>query len=1018
MKKHLLLFTLLLFMGFTQVGWGQILTFEFSALAGGEASALSNFNDANLTSSTITRGAGLTASANGGRFNATSWALTSIANAVSGNDYMEITITPNSGYQFSVSSIYVQLQRSATGPRAIALRSSVDNYAANLDQEYAITDVTTTQNFTFTFAQTNSSSAVTYRFYMWAEADGGTGGLGDGTGNDIVVNGTTSSVTASEPTTQSSTINFTSVGTNGFTINWTNGDGTSRIVLVKSGGAVDATPVDNTGYTANTIFSTGDQIGTGNYVVYSSSSNSVAITGLSASTTYYVAVYEYNGTGGGSNYFLTSPATGNQTTNAATGSTNSNIITSGNETSNLDYAAKQAATITATTDAVRVWSFTIQDGGGSTDDDALATELTDITIGKGVSNGVSSWTNTVREAALFDGTTKIAEVSVTGETISFTSMSGANVTASDNGSKTLDLYFTFETAVTDNIQYQFLVTSATANGTGSLFSAVDAGGASSSITGDANKIEVTATKLLFVQQPSTVNTNTSMSPAVTIEATDGNNIRDLDYATDINITSTGATLTGSPVASTPASGLSTFSSLTFTTAGTGATLTAASGSLTSGVSNSFNVVAGPVTHTLPYTDDFSYSTGQLTSAGSGANVSSGNWVNVSGTTGYIQVVSGNLTYTGYSTGNGNLITVSNSQAEDIRANFSAQSSDGTKLYSAFLISVTNTTGLTAGGDYFAHFSNVAGLTNPGFHARTFIRSSAGGFQFGVVANSTGTTLWTTTEYAIGTTYLLVVGYEFVSGATNNVARLWINPNISGAEPTADLISTSTAEPDLIDAFGIRQASATPNASIDAFYISNSWDGPLPVELTSFSALVQNKAVNLTWKTATEVNNYGFEIERVKDFGDKVSMVSVWEKVGFVNGAGNSNSPKEYNFTDKSATSGKYLYRLKQLDNDGQYTYSKEIEVDLGTPTAFVLEQNYPNPFNPTTSMQYSVSNKQFVTIKVFDMLGREVAILVNGEKEPGIYTAEFATTGLASGTYIYRMQAGEFVQTRKMIVLK
>ena len=185
-----------------------------------------------------------------------------------------------------------------------------------------------------------------------------------------------------------------------------------------------------------------------------------------------------------------------------------------------------------------------------------------------------------------------------------------------------------------------------------------------------------------------------------------------------------------------------------------------------------------------------------------------------------------------------------------------------------------------------------------------------------------------------------------------------------------------------------------------------------------TANVIDGKVLLNWQTATEVNNYGFEVERVKGFGDKVSMVSVWSKVGFVNGAGNSNSPKEYSFTDKSAASGRYLYRLKQLDNDGQYTYSKEVEVDLGTPTAFALEQNYPNPFNPTTSMQYSVSNKQFVTIKVFDMLGREVALLVNGEKEPVTYTTEFATTGLASGTYIYRMQAGEFVQTKKMVILK
>lgn len=172
---------------------GQILTFEFSSLGGSEATANSNFNNANLGGSTISRGAGLTASGNGGRFNATSWALTSIANAVSGDDYMEFTISPNAGYQFSVSSIYVQLQRSGTGPRGIALRSSVDNYATNLDAEYSITDNTSTQNFTFTFAQANSSAAVTYRVYMYAEATGGSGGIGDGGGDDIVVNGTVTS---------------------------------------------------------------------------------------------------------------------------------------------------------------------------------------------------------------------------------------------------------------------------------------------------------------------------------------------------------------------------------------------------------------------------------------------------------------------------------------------------------------------------------------------------------------------------------------------------------------------------------------------------------------------------------------------------------------------------------------------------------------------------------------------------------------------------------------------------------
>lgn len=196
LKKVTALISFILMMIVAQVSWGQILTFEFSSLAGNEATATSNFNDANLSSSTISRGAGLTASNNSGRFNATSWALSSIANAVTGNDYMEFTITPNSGYQFSVSSVVIQFQRSGTGNRGLALRSSVDGYASNLDGEKSVTDNTSTQTFTFTFAQANSTTPVTYRLYGWAEATGGSGGPGDGAGNDIVVNGTVTSTGA------------------------------------------------------------------------------------------------------------------------------------------------------------------------------------------------------------------------------------------------------------------------------------------------------------------------------------------------------------------------------------------------------------------------------------------------------------------------------------------------------------------------------------------------------------------------------------------------------------------------------------------------------------------------------------------------------------------------------------------------------------------------------------------------------------------------------------------------------
>ncbi|MFA6979248.1 MAG: T9SS type A sorting domain-containing protein [Ignavibacteriaceae bacterium] len=194
------------------------------------------------------------------------------------------------------------------------------------------------------------------------------------------------------------------------------------------------------------------------------------------------------------------------------------------------------------------------------------------------------------------------------------------------------------------------------------------------------------------------------------------------------------------------------------------------------------------------------------------------------------------------------------------------------------------------------------------------------------------------------------------------------------------------------------------------------DGTVPVELSSFSASIKNKSVNLVWHTATEVNNYGFEIEKRQS-----SMVnSQWSKVGFVKGSGNSNSAKGYSFADNSATTGKYSYRIKQIDNDGKYEYSKEVEVDLGKPTTFALSQNYPNPFNPSTVISYQLPTNSYVTLKVYNAIGTEVTTLVNGYKEAGSYNYELGIGNyeLSSGIYFYTLRAGDFVQTKKMILLK
>jgi hypothetical protein len=185
---------------------------------------------------------------------------------------------------------------------------------------------------------------------------------------------------------------------------------------------------------------------------------------------------------------------------------------------------------------------------------------------------------------------------------------------------------------------------------------------------------------------------------------------------------------------------------------------------------------------------------------------------------------------------------------------------------------------------------------------------------------------------------------------------------------------------------------------------------LPVELTTFTASISNNSVKLLWETETEVNNFGFDVERKNQ---------EWEKIGFEEGHGNSNSPKYYSFTDKSIeASGKYLYRLKQVDIDGTFEYSDEVEISLGSPNNFELAQNYPNPFNPTTSISYSIPNDGNVTLSIYDVIGNEVAVLVNGNKSAGTYSQNFDASNLTSGIYFYTIRADNFVETKKMLLIK
>ncbi|GJQ31995.1 MAG: hypothetical protein HBSAPP04_08340 [Ignavibacteriaceae bacterium] len=183
----------------------------------------------------------------------------------------------------------------------------------------------------------------------------------------------------------------------------------------------------------------------------------------------------------------------------------------------------------------------------------------------------------------------------------------------------------------------------------------------------------------------------------------------------------------------------------------------------------------------------------------------------------------------------------------------------------------------------------------------------------------------------------------------------------------------------------------------------------PVELTLCTAKAVNGNVGLSWTTASESNNAGFQIERSIDG-------LVFSAVGYVDGKGTTTQTQNYSFTDRGV-SGKASYRLKQIDLNGEFGYSDVVEV--GEVVAdYALDQNYPNPFNPSTTISFSVPSKSFVTVKVYNVLGKEVATLANGEFESGRHSVDFNASDLASGVYYYTISAGNFSSTKKMILMK
>lgn len=204
------------------------------------------------------------------------------------------------------------------------------------------------------------------------------------------------------------------------------------------------------------------------------------------------------------------------------------------------------------------------------------------------------------------------------------------------------------------------------------------------------------------------------------------------------------------------------------------------------------------------------------------------------------------------------------------------------------------------------------------------------------------------------------------------------------------------------------------------FLVNIIDRPLPIELESFTATVLSNSVELQWRTASELNNKGFDIERSTESGS-------WHKIGYAKGNGSSNVPINYTYKDKVLQPGIYEYRLKQIDFNGEFNYYKlGNEVSVGNPNSFLLMQNYPNPFNPVTTIRYELHQSANVSLNIFDMTGREVMTLVDQFEEAGFYKIDFNGGNLSSGAYYYRLEVspsnsaitGKFVDTKVMMLLK
>ncbi len=407
-----------------------------------------------------------------------------------------------------------------------------------------------------------------------------------------------------------------------------------------------------------------------------------------------------------------------------------------------------------------------------------------------------------------------------------------------------------------------------------------------------------------------------------------------------------------------------------------------------------------------------------------------------------------LVYTGYSSGGGEYVVMpagTSGSCRVFKLFSNVKSYTGTTFYISFLLRLTSVSANSVG--YFLTLGDSAGSTSS-LGPKIYATSNGAGFNIGLSKTTTSVAngiVYGTTVLNLNQTYLMVVRYTFNAAGIvtpekyDDEAYLWVDPTLtaepltSAAECTATvggLVGTGDSD---FDGFGViaggvgsfiwhNRGVTNPAGDFDGVRVghgttsADAWidlgaEGIVPVELTSFAASVGGNSVTLNWATATETNNSGFEIER------KSSSTS-WQKIAFIQGNGTTTQPKSYSYSDRNLNEGKYSFRLKQMDYDGTFEYSKVVNAEIASVDKFELAQNYPNPFNPITTIKFSLPAAGNVKLAVYNLLGQEVQTLVNGYKEAGTHTVDFEATNLNSGIYLYKIETSTYTQTRKMTLLK